>query len=201
MTHAARVTSTPLSSMSARSRSTEATSSSGAPNCSPRMAQHCLACSSGHGASRAAGPSRERARTTASGVRSSDPIRRTIARAHASPKALSPYEMRRFESSRRTRNARRGSSHAWPAVWAQCADTAVTTSGPSRGPRPFSSMPTNINTHASWCTSGPPGLVARMRGSGPRSTGLVASGCLGCSALDSVRALAAVGVPADDWIK
>jgi hypothetical protein len=127
---------------------------------------------------------------TASGLAASTrPIRLTMARAQASPRALSRYETRRLESSSRDRRARRGSVHGGarggsrsaplvdggarggsrsaplvdggarggsrsaplvderPGASAHCAETAVTTSGPSLGPRPFSSMPTRINDH------------------------------------------------------
>ena len=78
---------------------------------------------------------------------SPSPVLRAIALAHPSPSALSLNETSFFESSSRFRSAPFGRDEAFatPAPLA-FATTAVTTSGPSLGPSPFSSTPSSTSS-------------------------------------------------------
>ena len=71
------------------------------------------------------------------------PERSTMARAHASPSALSSKVTSFFESPMRFATEPRGREVTTLApAWSTVARTPVTMSGPRRGPMPFSSMPT-----------------------------------------------------------
>src|SRR5690349_10820610 len=84
-----------------------------------------------------------------SGVVATTPMRRATARAHASPSATSPCAIMALESPSRLASAPRGRRDAMlcPSSLTR-ARTPVTTSGPRRGPRPFSSTPSRKRSTA-----------------------------------------------------
>ena len=107
---------------------------------SPSTPQHCWVMWEGQSFCRLSGRSIDRCSNSALGVCQRSPV---SARAQASPNVESEWLTSRFESPRSCRILPRGAraSTTCPAALTS-ARTAVTTSGPRRAPRPFSSTPT-----------------------------------------------------------
>ncbi len=134
---------TPLASRFARSFVRMATAASPATKRSPSVFQHRSTWCEGQGSCSTAAGSIATAASSSGGRLRVDPARSAIARAQASPSALSSKSTSFFESPMRFAMAPRGLE---ATIFAPASSTSarmlVTIIGPRRGPMPFSSMPT-----------------------------------------------------------